>query len=165
MKQVVWTIRPSFSSVKMIIVPTAGILLYFCLFIGCYRFIDDTNLIVTATAAVYTNCCLDLLKRFRDGSLNSHFVVGCIIHVFGGTSEGFQRCCFKHHARRGCEGHHHRRCTTHRCERGAKTLVHLIGRHLCTQTCLWVTIYGTLPHPRMQSVSDYRRSFSSNLQQ
>lgn len=66
MKQVVWTIRPSFSSVKMIIVPTAGILLYFCLFIGCYRFIDDTNLIVTATAAVYTNCCLDLLKRFRD---------------------------------------------------------------------------------------------------
>lgn len=57
MKQVVWTIRPSFSSVKMIIVPTAG----------CYRFIDDTNLIVTATAAVYTNCCLDLLKRFRDG--------------------------------------------------------------------------------------------------
>lgn len=67
MKQVVWTIRPSFSSVKMIIVPTAGILLYFCLFIGCYRFIDDTNLIITAMAAVYTNCCLDLLKRFRDG--------------------------------------------------------------------------------------------------
>lgn len=40
MKQVVWTIRPSFSSVKMIIVPTEGIFLYFCLFIGCYRFVE-----------------------------------------------------------------------------------------------------------------------------
>lgn len=44
MKQVMWTIRPSFSSVRMITVPTEGVLLYFCLFIGCYRFIDDTNL-------------------------------------------------------------------------------------------------------------------------
>lgn len=103
------------------------------------------------------------VQRWR--SLNSHFVVGCIIDVFGGTSEGFQRCCFKHHARRGCEGHHHRSCTTHRCERGTKTLVRLIGRHLVTHRQVCVHIYGTLPHPRMQSVSDYRRSFSSNLQQ
>lgn len=64
MKQVVWTIRPSFSSVKMIIVPTEGILLYFCLFIGCYRFIDDTNLI----GCNGHGCGLhQLLKRFRDG--------------------------------------------------------------------------------------------------
>lgn len=86
MKQVVWTIRPSFSSVKMIIVPTEGILLYFCLFIGCYRSIDDTSLIGCNGCGLHQLLSGSSEEVQRWKGLNSHFVVGCIIRVFGGTS-------------------------------------------------------------------------------